>query len=134
MSLCYFVLGKMIEKKKPIKIMQSTKYYLLAERQMYDHQNDDDFLLIKLEINFRITASIYKYVTQAVDAAKDKNMLERLIRVLKRAKYQIFKNTELSMRTKHVEIIDENANRINVEHENLVRVFFSSIIISNERI
>ncbi|XP_055312081.1 uncharacterized protein LOC129574304 [Sitodiplosis mosellana] len=100
-SLCYFLLGKIAEKQKLTK--QSLTFYQLAERQLFDHQNDDAFLLIKLEINFRITASIYKYVahTQHADAQVviDKEMLSFLLHVLKRDRRRIFNDTEFAMRT-----------------------------------
>lgn len=118
--LCYFMLGKMFEKQNPSQIKQSLENYLWAERQLFDHQNDDAFLLIKLEINFRITASIYKYVTRPVNDAIDKTVLSSLLDVMTRNKNRIFTTTELAQRTSSVENIDENANRMDMEQENLV--------------
>lgn len=150
-SLCYFLLGKITEKKKLTK--QSLTFYQLAERQLFDHQNNETFLMIKLEINFRITASIYKYVTQRTNDGHviDKNGLLYLLHVLKRDRQRVFNDTELVKRgtgnqtaaasiadsttaiqgptTDTVTIandIDENANQINGSNQkHLVGVDFN---------
>lgn len=136
-SLGYFLLGKIAEKQKLTK--QSIQFYQLAERQLIDHQNDDAFLLIKLEINFRITATIYKYATHTNDDDQhviDKHVLAFMLIVLKRNRQSIFNVTELAMRrvgasnqedapmvntNTSFETIDENANQIHISDTDLVR-------------
>lgn len=127
--LCYFLLGKIAEKRKLTE--QSLTFYQLAERQLFDHHhNDEAFLLIKLEINFRITASIYKYVcahaqpTGEVQMVIDKKMLSFMLHVLKRDRRETFNDKERAMRTAAAAaaspaeedataaVVDENDNQI----------------------
>lgn len=127
-SLCYFLLGKIAEKRKLTK--QSLSFYRLAEQQLFDHhQNDEAFLLIRLEINFRITASIYKYVcahaqpTGDAQTVIDKEMLSFVLHVLKRDRRGTFNATEMAMRMAaaaasppqedaNAAVVDENDNQI----------------------
>lgn len=129
--LCHFVLGKVLEKQNfSVQLNQALKHYLLAEQQLCD-QTDDGSFLIKLEINFRITASIYKYVTQpVVNMVIEKSVLSSLLAVLKRNKDQIFTNTELDMRTNSAENIDENDNRIGDQQENVVSTAVSMVFFA----
>lgn len=112
-SLCYFLLGKIAEKKKFTK--QSIEFYQMAERQLFDQQNDVNLQMIKLEINFRITASIYKYIMKNANQAINKEIASFLLHVLKRDRTRIFNDTELAMRIANnkKDAIDENANQVN---------------------
>lgn len=125
--LCHFMLGKLLEKQKSVQFNEALENYLLAEQQLFDHQTDDGSFLIKLEINFRITASIYKYVTRPVNVAIEKSVLSSLLAALKRNKDRIFTNTELDMRPNGTENTDENDNRIGMEQENVVSTAVSGV-------
>lgn len=123
-SMFYFLMGKFVEKLDCCRFEESLKLYILAEEQLVDQQHNDALLLNKIEINFRITASIYKYVVQA-DNAIDDDVLQHLIDKLKRNKSHIFNDTQLAMRTSS-DAIDENANDVDVQHKNKVSVIICS--------
>lgn len=141
----------MAEKQQPMAIKEALEYYLMAEQQLFDQQqqqdDDDDggggttLIQTKIEMNFRITASIYKYVdrysrvgsannvnnnasaesgTNANDAGDDQ-LLQKLMHVLQRDKSRLFTENQLAKRAKRMELVDENANKVNgVEHQNRV--------------
>lgn len=115
--VCYYLLGKMAEKRK--SIAEAIRNYLLAETQLFNDYNDDadDVLFgLKLEINFRITASIYKCVTQP-EISSDQQTLFQFVEVLKRDKGQVFTAVQLNVRPSIDLIVaeDENANQIDIE-------------------
>lgn len=110
MIKCCFVLGKMAEKKNPRGIIDALKYYRMAEKQLFD-QMDANLLTMKIEISFRITASIYKYI-ERMENVIDADNGEALLHTLKRDKSRLFNEMELATRAKHVEHIDENANKM----------------------
>lgn len=116
--LCYYLLGKMSEIKKSIE------YYLLAEKQLLLFENGDNALLMsKLEINYRITASIYKCANaQSVGTPVDKHTLSLLMQVLKRDKSQLFSIHQLDIQPPidTITTMDENANQIDIEQKNQV--------------
>lgn len=115
--VCYYLLGKIAEKQK--SIAEAIRNYLLAETQLFNDYNDDadDVLFgMKLEINFRITASIYKCVTQP-DISLDQKTLLQFVEVLKRDKGQVFTAVQLNARPSIDVIVaeDENANQIDIQ-------------------
>lgn len=148
---CCFMLGKMAEKQQPMAITEALKYYLMAEQQLFDQQQDGDdddnnntdgaedasLIQTKIEMNFRITASIYKFVARYMagscansvnnDAragstatvatgigANDDELLQQLMHVLQRDKSRLFTENQLAKRVKQMnELVDENANKVN---------------------
>lgn len=120
--LCYYLLGKMSEIKKSIE------YYLLAEKQLLlfenvDGDNEHALLMSKLEINYRITASIYKCANaQSIGTPVDKHTLSLLMQVLKRDKSQLFSIHQLDIQPPidTITTMDENANQIDIEQKNYV--------------
>lgn len=119
---CYFVLGKIAEKQNPAAIRDILENYLLAEQQLFDCEDDDTLLSAKIEINFRITASIYKYVRRVENAVLDEPVLTLLWQVLKRDKGRIFSDSQLASRPNYAEAIDENANKVDVPNQSPVSV------------
>lgn len=81
----YYMLGKVNEKRNWNRLESYLKYYLLAEKQQLvtnnGHRNDSDVEM--LEINFRITISIFKYarkIPENVDAEMSKYLCKILNR------------------------------------------------------
>lgn len=127
---CYFMLGKMVEKQNPAAIKDMLTNYLLAEGQLFDLDDDDDdtVLWMKIEISFRITASIYKFV---VGAEKSIDEHELLIKVLKRDKSRLFNVNQLTSRAHYVETVDENANKIDGQQTHQVSINESNMFELN---
>lgn len=115
---CYFILGKMIEKQRPTEIRDVLEKYLLAEQQLFD-LDDDTVLWMKIEVNFRITASIYKFVVRAQKSIEEYGIL---IKLLKRDKRRLFHVNQLASRAKCAEIVDENDNEIDGQHTHQVSI------------
>lgn len=118
---CYFVLGKIAEKQNPPIIQNVLENYLCAEQQLFDCEDDVALLPMKIEINFRITASIYKYLLRA-ENVMDEHVFTLLMTVLKRDKSRIFNDSQLATRSNNIETIDENANKVNMEHQSQVSI------------
>lgn len=115
--------------------IEALKFYLIAEQQLFhQHQGDandtamDDATLIrtKIEMSFRISASIYKLVVRYgarysnnMDAAASSNgtlseeVMQELINILQRDKSRLFTENQLAKRAKRIELVDENANTVN---------------------
>lgn len=132
----------MAEKQNRMSMKKALKFYLMAEQQLFDQQHDDDdvaaattddknekLIQTKIEINFRITASIYKFVVrQNANASADDSFADellQLIQVLQRDKSRLFTEYQLTKRIKRMELIDENANKVNgaEQHQNRVSAY-----------
>lgn len=126
-ALCYLVVGRMSDKDK-FAVDKVLENYLMAERELFN-QLDDDMLLIKIEISFRITATIFKYATQ-IHTENDSVMLRRLLQILKRYKGDLFTDQQLELEIKSIESIDENIGQNDAEtHQHLVSTDFFFVVI-----
>lgn len=118
---CNFVLGKIAEKQNPMLIRDALQHYLYAELQLFDREDDVNLMQMKIEISFRITASIYKYILRTENVIEER-VLTQLMLVLKRNRSRIFSDCQLASRSNTTEIIDENANNVDVQHQSQVSV------------
>lgn len=95
----------------------------MAERQLFNHNDDNTQLWLKIEISFRITASIYKFVQQTESSIVEP-LLPILNSVMKRDKSQLFDEIQLNARPNlgQIQTIDENANEIDIRCSSQVSI------------